>query len=477
MREGRGDDQSDPGAAPSEVTRGLLMGMVSRGPLRTVTQQHSNAGQLSAGDGRVRGSGKLGAAVTGLAVAVGLVVAPPAAYAKPAPPEPAVLIAGAAPGLPIPSAAFGQHVAGIARAVPAGVKLTSIRLWDAGTRWDQIETARDVYAWGTLDAAVDNAEAAGAKAILYVLGSTPQWAARDPAIPGLYGPGSTSLPRKSSDYVDFARKVAKRYKGRITAYQIWNEANTRSFYEGDWTALAKLTRRTHDAIKQVDPKAQVVAASSTVIPGRSFQTESFFVRYARALHKVGDPVDAFSVHLYPVDTSKGPDARVRAIVATQRVLNKVGSDRPVWDTEVNYGDRRAGLPRVVPDSNQATTYVARTYIDAATLGVARSYWYGWDLGVLGIDLTDAQGITPAGRSFLTTRDWLTDARPAGCQNSGALRSCHFTGPAGRPFTIMWSSKANTTVDAGGLKVCRLDGNCTRGTRKLLVDSQPILLRR
>ncbi len=37
----------------------------------------------------------------------------------------ALLIAGATPGVPIPSAAFGQHVANIAAAAPEGVQLTS----------------------------------------------------------------------------------------------------------------------------------------------------------------------------------------------------------------------------------------------------------------------------------------------------------------------------------------------------------------
>ena len=422
---------------------------------------------------RTPGVVRLGAVIVGTAVALGLAAAPVAADTEVQQRD--LFVDGAVPGLPILSAAFGQHVANIARTVP-DARLTSIRLWDSGTRWDQIETSQGQYNWGTLDAAVDNAQAAGAKNILYVLGSTPRWAARNPQIPGLYGPGSTSLPRKTGDYVDFARKVAKRYKGRITAYQIWNEANTRSFYEGDWTALARLTRRTNEAIKAVDPKAEVVAASSTVIPGRLFQTESFFVRYARALHRLGDPVDAFSVHLYPVDTSKGPDARTRAILATQRVLNKVGIDRPVWDTEVNYGDRRAGLPQVVPDTEQAVRYVARTYIDAATLGIARSYWYGWDLGVLGIDLTVAGRLTPAGRSFLTVRDWLVDARPAGCQNKAGLRVCRFTGTGGRPFAIVWSRSSNTTIGAKGLKVCRLDGGCSQAKGELTVDRQPVLLR-
>ena len=385
----------------------------------------------------------------------------------------AVVFAGVGPGLPIPAAAFGQHVAGIAQAAPAGVQLTSVRLWDAEVRWDQIETARDQYDWTALDAAVDNARAAGATDILYVLGSTPRWAARNPDLPGLYGPGSTSLPADPEDYLDFVREVAKRYPGRITAYQIWNEANTRSFYEGDWTALATLTRRAHDAIKITDPSALVVAASSTVIPDDKFATESFFVRYARALHKVGDPMDAMGVHLYPVDTTKGPDARTESIRAAQRVLNKVGINRPLWDTEVNYGDRRPGLPQIVPDPTTAATYVARTYLDSATLGVARTYWYGWDLSVLGIDMTDAAGITPAGRAFLTVRDWLTGARPAGCQDAEGLRRCHFTGADGRGFTVIWGAGS---VDATGLQVCRVDGACTEGRGDLVVDQQPVLLR-
>ncbi len=388
----------------------------------------------------------------------------------------AALIASVAPGLPISATAFGQHVGSIAAAPPQNLQLSSIRLWDAGVRWDQIETAKGTYNWTALDAAVDNAQAAGATDILYVLGSTPAWAARDPALPGLYGPGTTSLPADPEDYLDFLRAVLERYEGRINAYQIWNEANTRSFYEGDWTALARLTRRAHDTIKVLDPAAQVVAASSTVIPGRLFQTESFFFRYARALHNAGDPMDAMAVHLYPVDTSKGPNARAASIRAAQRVLNKVGIDRPLWDTEVNYGDRRAGLPQVVPDQATGATYLARTYLDAATMGIARTYWYGWDLSVLGIDTTDANGNTAAGTAFITVRDWLTDARPGGCQDEGPLRRCYFTAADGTAFTVLWAATA-TEVHTESLEVCRIDGSCTPAGQSLTVTSEPVLVRR
>jgi len=388
----------------------------------------------------------------------------------------AIIVASTPVGLPVADTSFGVHVNGIAQSAPRNGVLTSVRLWDAGVRWDEVEPAPGDYRWATLDAAVANAEAAGAKDILYVLGSTPRWAARSPNMPGLYGPGTTSLPAKTSDFVDFTRTVAKRYKGRITSYQIWNEANTRSFYEGDWVALAKLTRRAYDTIKLVDDSALVVGASSTVIPGKLFQNESFFVRYARAIHDAGDPVDAMAVHLYPVDTSKGPQARVGSIRAAQRVMNRVGIDRPLWDTEVNYGDRRPGLPQVVPDPQTGATYVARTYIDSVRLGIQRTYWYGWDSHVLGIDLTDAAGVTPAGTAFLTVRDWLTGSRLAGCTESGGAVLCRFGDAKGRPFSIMWTSSGTTTVPGTDLRVCRVDGTCTRAPDNLTVDTQPVLLK-
>ena len=141
---------------------------------------------------------------------------------------------------------FGLHVASIGAGTPT-ISVGAVRLWDAGVRWDQIETKRGKYKWAALDRAVANAQAAGAKDIMYVLGSTPKWAASTFSSTDLYGPGTASFPKKASYYLDYAKAVAARYKGRITAYQIWNEANTRSFYNGGkydgWIKLAGLTKQ------------------------------------------------------------------------------------------------------------------------------------------------------------------------------------------------------------------------------------------
>ena len=51
----------------------------------------------------------------------------------------ALIFTGVGPGQTIPAVAFGQHVGGIAQAPPQDVTLDAVRLWDTGTRWDEIE--------------------------------------------------------------------------------------------------------------------------------------------------------------------------------------------------------------------------------------------------------------------------------------------------------------------------------------------------
>ena len=188
-----------------------------------------------------------------------------------------------------------------------------------------------------------------------------------------------------------------------------------------------------DEIRAIDRKAQIVSASSTVIQGKKFASESFFYRYLRSIAKRKVKLDAISVHLYPW-TTKGPGGgtpseRLAGLEMARTVVNKVGLSKvPIWDTEVNYGDRRAGLPQVVPEPQTAATYVARTYLDSATLGIARTYWYGWDLHVLGIDHTTDAGVTPAGTAFLTVRDWLTGARPEDAPAYFGGRGIHVGSP-------------------------------------------------
>ncbi len=392
-------------------------------------------------------------------VAAGLVALPSAAHAKPVSPE-----------------QFGLHVASLGAGATPAVSVKSVRLWDAGVRWDEINPKKGQYNWAPLDRAVSAAEAAGASEILYVLGSTPSWAASTFSDVDLYGPGTASYPKKSKYYLRFTKKVVKRYKGRITSYQIWNEANTRSFYNGGkydgWIKLAKLTKKASKTIRSIDRRADVVAASSTVIPVASFQTQSFFYRYLRELKKRNVKFDAVSVHLYPVNPKQGPDARVASISAVRRVMKRVGLKKPLWDTEVNYGDRRDPARLVVPKPKKAATYVSRTYLDSARYNLERTFWYGWDINVLGISLSNPDGSpTRAGQAYLNTRDWMLAGSWKGCKTKGKVTTCKVG-----TTKILYASKKKTVKRPSGVtQVCKLTGKCSAAGSKIKVTSAPVRL--
>ncbi|MDC1474570.1 hypothetical protein N8350_03050, partial [Candidatus Nanopelagicales bacterium] len=85
--------------------------------------------------------------------------------------------ATAAPN-PVQPDQFGLHVPEIAEGVDPGVTYGSIRIWDSGVTWGQVQQSKNKFWWDGLDRAIGNANAQNVS-ILYVLGSTPKWAASD----------------------------------------------------------------------------------------------------------------------------------------------------------------------------------------------------------------------------------------------------------------------------------------------------------
>ena len=163
-----------------------------------------------------------------------------------------------------------------------------IRLWDSGVSWGLVEQHRGKYWWVGLDRAVAAATSQGAE-ILYVLGSTPTWAASNRKQGSYPNAGAASSPRHIADWRRWVTAVVRRHGASIYAYQVWNEANLPTFWQGTPRQMARLTLEAHKIIKRLDPTAKVVAASSTVRLSSAFNR--FFPAYLKELRKVGWPVD------------------------------------------------------------------------------------------------------------------------------------------------------------------------------------------
>jgi len=92
--------------------------------------------------------------------------------------------------------------------------------------------------WAKFDDVVDRANALGIK-VVFRLDTSPRWALAADAPDGL------SPPLDHADYWDFVAEVAKRYRGRVAAYQVWNEPNLNSEWgrrPPDAVAYAQLLR-------------------------------------------------------------------------------------------------------------------------------------------------------------------------------------------------------------------------------------------
>ncbi len=119
-------------------------------------------------------------------------------------------------------------------------------------RWKNIEgNGKGQYSWGALDAMVNDCANNGIKICLCVM-DAPAWA------------GNKS-PNNPQDFADFMGAMAARYKGRVQAYEIWNEQNLSREWghtpnAGEYMNLLKAA---YKAIKAADPNAIVVSGGPT----------------------------------------------------------------------------------------------------------------------------------------------------------------------------------------------------------------------
>jgi polysaccharide biosynthesis protein PslG len=215
--------------------------------------------------------------------------------------------------------------------------------------WEQIEpTARGEttdprYAdstWTKFDDIVDRANALGIKVLLR-LDTSPRWALPADAADGL-GP-----PLDYADYWNFVGTAASRYRGRVSAYQVWNEPNLTSEWgrqPPDPQAYARLLRGAAERIRQTDPSAVVVMAAlaPTLTENRDATNE---LLYLQALYDAGvrGAFDVLAVQAYGL--RGGPDdPRVDVLDVTfsrptlVRALMDQNADAstPIWATELGW---------------------------------------------------------------------------------------------------------------------------------------------
>jgi GH35 family endo-1,4-beta-xylanase len=330
----------------------------------------------------------------------------------------------------------GMHIEGVEGGAWASAPFGALRLWDNGTGWSQIELAKGDFKWDNLEGALTNAESKGMTDILFVLGTTPEWAATKVNESDYPQPGAASAPANLEDWDAWVTAVVEKFGSRINAYQIWNEANLKNFYNGTPKQMAEMTKRAYDIIKANDPDALVVSASPSTRLASAF--DRFFPEYLKELKTLNWPIDVVAIHTYP-DGAGDPVARGVLIEKAQAALTAAGApDLPLWDTEFNYGLAGPGeIPRTEITGPRAAGFVVRTYIDDLRYGIDRSYWYIWTLREYDLLGIQAYSGTDAEQGFFAIDNWVTGASFGGCtENAGAV-TCDFSRD-GTSWIVAWA---------------------------------------
>jgi spore germination protein YaaH len=121
-------------------------------------------------------------------------------------------------------------------------------------RWEFHEPSRGQYNFGELDRMVDACNANGIS-VLFSIAAAPHWATS----------GGNHYPANYQDFWNFAGALAGHFKGRVKAYEVWNEQNLQREWGAPLSAseYVRLLSGAYGAIKAADPNAIVVSGAPT----------------------------------------------------------------------------------------------------------------------------------------------------------------------------------------------------------------------
>ncbi|MFE6806399.1 helix-turn-helix domain-containing protein [Streptomyces sp. NPDC057696] len=363
-----------------------------------------------------------------------------------------------------------------------GFDVGGVRFWESETRWGQIEPKRDTYDFATLDRLANGAERAGLPA-LFVFGGTPGWAVPPDTPKTPYGDDTrTAPPTDLDDWENFVDKVATRYRGRIDAYELWDNVGASTHYSGDMKTLVEMVRRASAAIRAADPDAVVACPSF----GRLWEREGQRL-LAEFAHLGGYTYcEAAPVKLHPRRGGGKPEEMIELASKVKNILYREDEGPPLWNT--GPGKEIALTPPL--SARRAQDYAVRFYLAGLYSikheQVRRMYFYSW--GSTGVPLVvEPVGGAPteAGRRIGRLHRWLANARITSCGRGPDVGlpeggyECRFLGEGDERLSVLWLEQGRTDIEApGGARLLRrMDGSTQRIApgERVAFDETPVLI--
>jgi hypothetical protein len=403
---------------------------------------------------------------------------------------------------PIPASFFGlqmhKPIAQSQQPWPT-IPFGTVRLWDSGVSWSEVNTAKGVYDWDLLDKWLAKYREHGIDDILYSFGRVPQWATSKPNDddcafngkgqcdpPGDLKPDGTGSNQSWKDFVSAIATHSKNSgNGHIRYWEIWNEPHSANQWKGTNAQLIRMAEDAREIILGIDRNAIIVSPSSDM---KTPKQQDWMAQY---LHDGGgDTADAIAFHGY-IHTGREHEYPVAAdiLTATDALRHMMQTpelnSKPVFDTEASWG--RASTMGFEGDEDFEAGFLAQFYILHWSAGIERFYWYAWNNQEFGTlwspdpqDPSKPGSVHQAGRAYEQLYDWMVGARmqPRCTSSSGGIWSCGLKREGGYEGLLVWSTAGDQTYTPDGVykKVRDLAGKSTATSgQKINIGFKPILL--
>ena len=186
--------------------------------------------------------------------------------------------------------------------------------------WRTMEQKQGQIDFGYLDLSVDAALAHGLK-VLIVFASVPAWANGKPP-GGIISLNASVPPTDPQFFQTFVAAVVTHFRGKVDAYEIWNEPNVEGFWpKGEYERfIDEILIPGAKAVKAADPAAQTLGPATNNKPSL----------FEQAVVKACPLLDILSCHLYSAQQTA--DAFHRNATAHLTIV-QARCNKPLWVTE------------------------------------------------------------------------------------------------------------------------------------------------
>jgi hypothetical protein len=363
----------------------------------------------------------------------------------------------------VPASFFGMHVAysktSLGNPAPWGTPiLPPIVIGAMGkcveSFWPYIEREPGVYTWGAIDRCTNWAAHFGIRYVQSWQHMPPaSIGATNPAtdsrcwlseVPGVYMCMGVMTAAGEKQWIAFNAAMARRYKGNpgMDFYEGWNEPPY-SPKPGIISALtaAQLARYEKDratAIRTNDPNAKVASPA--------FVINQQYPAYATFMDSfLGSNPPAYDYYDFHIDYLHAPEEEIPLIAQFRQILAKHGIVNPtIYATEAgkNFVNSCPAWSAVENDDMQQA-FTARMELLYWSEGIARHYWYAYDLCGTLTNQPSSNTLAPAGIAYGNVENWIIGAtmtQPCAGPTSGTgVWTCEFTKPDGTLTLAVWDS--------------------------------------